>query len=303
MSTPPPFAVDASRTTSAVHATQTLSPLARANINSKSSHFDLARWWSTRLTLIGVFLSLFSYLSSMEVLDTCKAIIHTSGSPERRAQQVDDKHSQSVFIVLFHVIFVFLALGSIADYSTGKKKSSSSGGGGGGDGVTMGTCGKLCLFWFVDAVVAYFWRVLLYFYVVLPFGFAKEMIKNCGTSKAISGHTHFYCFHLLQLIYLVWSNYSSSPFLNNNKKKKEKEKERITAGATLGDSSDPQFFSTILRWSLQLYALVVLSWTLLTLERTYALGFHSLRHMIAGFAAALFTMGVYVSSFFNGCVF
>ena len=195
MSTPPPFAVDASRTTSAVHATQTLSPLARANVNSKSSHFDLARWWSTRLTLIGVVLSLFSYLSSMEVLDTCKAVIHTSGSPERRAQQVDDKHSQSVFIVLFHVIFVFLALGSIADYSTGKKKSSSGGGGGGGGGVTIGTCGKLCLFWFVDAVVAYLWRVLLYFYVVLPFGFAKEIIKNCGTSKAISGHTHFYCFH------------------------------------------------------------------------------------------------------------
>ena len=294
MSTPPPFAVDASRTTSAVHATQTLSPLARANVNSKSSHFDLARWWSTRLTLIGVVLSLFSYLSSMEVLDTCKAVIHTSGSPERRAQQVDDKHSQSVFIVLFHVIFVFLALGSIADYSTGKKKSSSGGGGG---GVTIGTCGKLCLFWFVDAVVAYLWRVLLYFYVVLPFGFAKEIIKNCGTSKAISGHTHFYCFHLLQLIYLVWSNYSSSPFLNN-KKKEEENMTTTTTTTSLGDSSDPQFFSTILRWSLQLYALVVLSWTLLTLERTYALGFHSLRHMIAGFAAALFTMGVYVSSVF-----
>jgi hypothetical protein len=266
----PPFTVDASRTPPAAEQASTIEHQSQ---DPKNSRFDSASWWSVRLTLCGGFLSLFSYLSSMEVLDDCNAVAHTPGSPERVAQHADDKHSQSVFIVLFHVIFLFLALGSIADFRTSKKSSNS-----------LVTHGKICLFWFVDAAVAYGWRVALYLYVVRPLGLAAES-RNCGTSKSISGHTHFYCFHLLQLLYLVWSN-SVPPFLSSRPKKP----------TTMGDSSDPQFFSSILRWGLQLYALVVVFWTLVTLERTYALGFHSLRHMIAGFAAALFTIGLYVSN-------
>jgi hypothetical protein len=230
--------------------------------------FQSAQALAVRLMVLGSLLSAFSYFSQLTLMDNCLAKTHSQHSPERKAQHVDDKHNQQVFIILFHATFVFLALGTLLDYNATRAKDFC----------------KISTFWIMDAFVAYAWRVTVYLGIVRPLGLATESI-NCGTSKSISGHTHFYCYHLIQLIYLVWCS-SVPPYLKRGPMKP----------TTMGDSGDPRFFSKVLRWGLQLYALVVLVWTLTTLEQTYALGFHSLRHMMAGFAAALFSIGLYVRS-------
>ena len=207
-----------------------------------TNRYNSALSLSCRILVAGILLSIFSYTSSITILDNCNEQSHEMGSPERTAQYVDDKHSQSVFIVLFHMTFLILKLCSIVEYS---------------GTTTITECIKISLFWLMDAGIAYVWRVVLYLYVVRPLGLASET-QNCGTSKSISGHTHFYCFHLLQLIYLVWM--IKIPPLSNQPPSQPK---------SMGDSGDPKFLAHVLRWVLQLYALVVVVWTLTTLEQTY----------------------------------
>lgn len=268
--TTPPAPMDASRSAPAPVVSSTSSSffLNHSISNDKNNvrlraALSLAKYF----TAFGVTLTLVSYFSSLQLLDDCLAKPHARSSPERKAQHVDDKHSQGVFIFIFHTTFVFLAICSLIDYGANR----------------FCEVGKICIFWIVDALIAYSWRVFVYLFIVRPVGIATES-KNCGTSKSISGHTHFYCFHLLQLIYLIWLS-GVPPFLRSKPKNPK----------SMGDSGDPKLLSNILRWGVQLYSIFVLYWTLKTLEQTYVLGFHSLRHMIAGFAAALLSIGFYVS--------
>ena len=272
MSSAAPSTIDARRTASKrTHVVD--QSTGHSSAGGRNLRWNAAVTLCYRLILLGIILSLFTYISSLSVLDNCNTESHhAQGSAERTAQYADDKHNQSVFIFLFHSIFVILALCSFLDYGSSHTNQ-----------MTVSSFAKISIFWLVDAIAAYVWRVALYLCVVRPLGYASES-ENCGTSKSISGHTHFYCYHLLQMIYLVWLT-AHQPFINQKSKQL----------ATMGDSGDPQIFARVLRWCLQLYALFVVFWTLTTLEQTYALGFHSLRHMLAGFAAALFSIGSYVS--------
>lgn len=266
---PPPTVVEATRVprTSAHHGLLT-------RIKHPRAHRGPARHAAAGAAALGALLAVLATVGAWPALDDCLLAVHARGTPEHAALHADDKHSQVVFILLLHATYVGLI------FATWVQSSGSDDGG--RVGGAAGRVGRIACFWVVDAVATYAWRVALYLYVVRPLGLGITG-TNCGTSKVISGHTHFYCFHMLQLGYILVGD--SRPFLPPAPKK---------PALALGDSGDPRFMAWLIRTCVKLYAIVVMLWTVGTLQQTYMLGFHSLRHMIAGFAAACLTFALFV---------
>ena len=223
------------------------------------------------MAFVGMVMVVTSIVGSWESLDDCRMRQIERGTPEHSALHADDKHSQFVFVIIFHVAYLGLSCASIITLA--------------GDSKTLRHAFSVVLFWIVDATSAYMWRLIIYIFAVKPLGLAIEG-TNCGTSKLISGHTHFYCFHILQLAFVLFID--SRPFLASTSKK----------GALVsGDSADPRFLAWLVQTTIKAYALLVILWTFGTLQQTYLLGFHSLRHMISGFSAACLSFSVFVSFF------
>ena len=237
-------------------------------IKNPRAHWGPARRAVVVTCVFGTLLTVLATVGTWPAIDDCLLAVHARGTPEHTELHADDKHSQVVFILLLHATYIGLVASTWME---------SGDGGAGRAGSSAWRAGSIALFWILDAALTYAWRVAVYLYVVRPLGLGIPG-TNCGTSKVISGHTHFYCFHLLQLGYiLVWD---SRPFLPPRPNKPT---------PVLGDSGDPRFMAWLVSMCVNLYAVVVMLWTVGTLQQTYMLGFHSLRHMIAGLAAACFT--------------
>ena len=240
------------------------------------AHRTLAFQAAATSVALGALFSAMATLGSWSTLDDCMMKAHARGTPAYKLLHADDKHSQHIFIALFHTTYIGFIISTILESSTGVRTG----------GASVGRCSNLAQiagFWVADAVIAYAWRVVLYLCVVLPLGL-RITGTNCGTSKIISGHSHFYCFHMLQLGYTTFCD--SRPFLPPRPKRPAR---------SLGDSGDPRFVAWLVSTCVKLYAFAVILWTVGTLQQTYVLGFHSLRHMLAGLAASMFTFASLVS--------
>ena len=265
-----PRPVEAERSTvSPTAASAATSPAHTAGTSAGPRHGPAARAAASMLALLAVGLVLTSTAGTWGTLDDCLAhhAHHARGTPERTLLHADDKHSQGVFILLFHLTFVGLVLTTLIETA----------------GTGASTVGVVA-FWAIDAGAAYAWRLVVYLSAVRPLGLAIDG-SNCGTSKSISGHTHFYCFHMLQVAFLLWVD--PPPFLRS----------QAPTPRSVGDTGDPRFIAWAARSCVKVYVMFVVCWTLGTLQQTYVLGFHSLRHMISGFAAAAVTVAGYVSFF------
>ncbi len=272
MRAPRPVEAERSAAATASSAPPAAPPARGAGTGAGPRHGPAGRRAAVVLALLAAGLALTSATGTWGTLDDCLADRerHARGTPERTLLHADDKHSQGVFILLFHLTYVGLVLTTLVE---------TAGTGASAVGVAA--------FWAVDAGAAYAWRLAVYWFAVRPLGLAMDG-SNCGTSKSISGHTHFYCFHMLQVAFLLWVD--PPPFLRG----------RAPAPRSVGDTGDPRFMAWAARSCVKVYVVFVVCWTLGTLQQTYVLGFHSLRHMISGFAAAAVTVAGYVSLCFYG---
>ena len=130
----------------------------------------------------------------------------------------------------------------------------------------------------LEFLVSYLFRYAIYLLLVRPIGDILPY-KACLTQKSISGHTHMYAFHIgLNFYYFCM-------YLTNKNKTKDNNVYKYKITWLIKD-----IYSTVAT----IIFMATLTVGILSINTTYYGGYHSPRHMIQGFIAAIESIISYI---------